>query len=271
MDDMPSDAELFLEHMHDYGVTVSLSGDFNPSFLQPARLGAFGVLTAEEAHAPKDYYSQPDFARFATGHLTFEASREAIEISTRTQANEARAEQAASQLLAALQQCPVREVSIARYAHFALEAGQRPVDLVSSAFESVSAVPRDDSSPTLGDSVRFAARSWQGVLLPGIWSNVLRAPRLDELTMRGDREDGRDGSVLITVEPSLIVLGGAFLAHIDIIQFTSASPNRETLAAEVTTVLQEAWKPTQQAAFKTFRLVRGALVTGGQHGEVGHE
>lgn len=266
MDDMSSDAgpplDSFFEHLHDYGVTVSLSGEFIPSSLQPARLTAEGVLTADDARDPKDYWSQPDFARFTAGPLTFEASRAAIEISARGLAHEPRVVDAAVPLLGVLPPCPVREVSIARYGHFALAPDQHPVDLVSSAFESVSPVPRDDAAQAPADSPRLAARSWQGVVLPGAWSDLLRAPSLDELTMRGDRTDGREGSVVLTVEPSLIVPGGAFLAHIDIFQFPEADARtpRDAAGAEGASTLREAWEPTHEAAFRTFRKLRTALM-----------
>jgi hypothetical protein len=280
IDSMPSDAiapgASLLPHMHDYGVTVSFFGSFSPPLLQPARLGTLGVLNLDETDTSKDdLYIRPEFCRFSTDHLTLEANLEVIEITTRDQGSEQRVAGLAGRLLEALPSSPVREFSIARYAHFALDANQRPVDVVTSAFDTVTPANESDACRPPAKAKNLIARSWQGLVLPTMWGQVLHRPRLDEVTVRGDRTDDRDGSVLVTIEPSLIVPGGAFIARIDVIQPTvalssdQAPRGTEISALQVATELRVAWQPTRDAAFTTFETIRKSLTS--DSGEVvGH-
>lgn len=250
-------------HLFDYGVTVSLAGSFNPHAFQPAGLASLEILTRQEGADPEGLTVQPEFLRFATEHITLEATRELVEITSRAaDVDELRIREIAEGLTREFQHPPVSGLSIARYGHFSFAEGQEPVELVNSAFESVSAqLAIGGGSPTPSPQ---RAQTWQGVVLPGLWDDLLHAPRLDELTMRGDRTDGYAGNVSVTIEPSLIVRGGLFLAHIDIIQTAGLpqlgeSPEKSVGSSGAQAILADIWDPTKDRAFAVFETLSRAL------------
>src|SRR5690242_13073410 len=120
--------------LRDYGITISLTGAFNPAIMQPAWFGAKRLLTESEVNEVSEFYAHPDLVRFNTESLALEASRNVLELTTKDYAYERRLEEIAASTMRTLPHSPIHEVSVARYGHFGLRRDQAPSDLLATAF-----------------------------------------------------------------------------------------------------------------------------------------
>lgn len=203
-----------------------LLGNFNPAILQPSWLVDRGVVTAAEAETGQEgLLVSAELTSLQFPDLAVEVLRERLTVFTTPSApTPLIARDAAVGILQLLPHTPVRAVGINLSQHLALPDGA-----------------------WLELQQRYAA--------PDAFAEMLEAPGLRSLTVQGRRTDGLDGSVRLTIEPSMELTGGVWClmnSHIEL----PPGPEAST-AAEAAAVLEEHAEQALASARAAFSSVSG--------------
>lgn len=161
------------------GVAVVVLGSFNPPMYHPAFLAEVGVAPPLDDSGAALIITG-DIAQFPVLHMTFSADRAKLEV----QAPEPPWESIRDLAVSALElagSAPIRAVGINKRRHYALGSD----DAWHAAGHTL--VPKD------------------------MWEPMLVQPGTRRLDVEGTRPDGRDGRILVTVEPSLRVQNGLYI------------------------------------------------------------
>lgn len=178
---MPSDPELARD-----AVSIVIRGQFNPAIISPAWLKSEDLISADDYVATTPELITADVSVLNGPYFDLNVTRETFAImSTDSSAFETVRDMAVG-VLKTLRHTPVSVLGINRMVHF-------PVDDL-------------DAYHRIGD-----------VLAPkSYWETDLDFAGLQTLTIQGARKDSKaSGRVLVTVQPSNLVIPGVFVLHND--------------------------------------------------------
>ena len=170
------------------GASIVLVGSFNPSIVTPAWLAGQGLLRPEEG-TEKDTIVTPEFSSFSLDWLQVQVQSDRFTVHCTDPAEYATLQELVLGIFHYLEFTPVSQVGLNRRMHFEVSS------------ESV----------------------WHGLgdmLAPkGPWVDVMRGshregdlPGLSSLRMEGQRDNSDAKYVRVTVEPSLRVVPGLYIA-----------------------------------------------------------
>ncbi len=261
-DDRPPGFPIGIE---DYGVTVSLFGVFNPAVFHPLWFRDQGLLGREDVEQATNVVQSDSSVglRFRTESFSLEVAKDVLELTTRAAWWEEALGDLVVRLLRVLDATPIIEVSVARYGH--LSRGE--VADQAALLDSVLTAETDELPAGVARSGQML---WRLFSKQRVWDGLLSSPRVDEVTIRGDRPDDLRGGVLVTVEPSLLV-AGIFVAYIDLFEVPDTSEVVEAgggglvqspQARQAAEIVTDTWQSARTRASDVFRRLQAELVDG---------
>lgn len=164
---------------------IVMVGSFNPGIFHPAWLSSRGLLPEGDAEEAQINIVTPDVSQFSTEWLTVEVLAGRLRLATNLPPYYPSLRDLALGVLRLLPQTPISAIGFNYLAHFKLK--------------------NDDVWHLLGH--RLAPKD--------LWAQILKNPGMRRLVIEAQREDERDGYVLITVEPSMRVQPGVFVSTND--------------------------------------------------------
>lgn len=202
-----------------------LRGRFNPQIFQPAWVAAQGLIRGAEAEAAEIAIIHPEVVAYSLDWARVEVERETLVIRTtsKTEAPE-QVRDLALGMIRILSHTPIYGVGIQFAAHYPMadeSARDELLDLV---------VPQTS------------------------WDRMLESPALASLTMQGERinrDIGRAGNALVTVEPSRKLLPhGIYIAVAE--QYEVADPKQPALGSQAAhQALDAIWQTSAAGADST--------------------
>lgn len=166
-------------------VNIVVRGHFNPTIISPGWLLAEKLISADDFTESQVEIIAPELSRFQATWLQCQVTPDTLLVSTADPSESERLRDLAVGILRTLRHTPVAALGINRVVHFGTE----------------SAV----AWHTVGD-----------ILSPkDIWDGVLRLPGTQSVTILGVRQDDQRGRVQVSIEPSVVVALGIYVAHND--------------------------------------------------------
>jgi hypothetical protein len=216
------------------GVSIIVRGAFNPSIISPAWLVGEDLISREEFMDTSPQLITPDIAVINGSFFDLQVTREAMQLAGPDPSAFEAVRDLAVGILRTLRHTPVSVMGVNRSLHI--------------PFDDMTAYYR------LGD-----------VLAPKTyWSADLAFAGLQNLTVQGARADrSRGGRVVVTVQPSNVVVPGVFLLHNDHYTLSGppvltsrddlrvdpseneATPEKTSVAVDI---LQQDWKASMDRA-----------------------
>lgn len=167
------------------GASVVLVGSFNPAIISPGWLLANGLIGKEEANEARPEIIIPDISIFTAAWLRAEVTHERMLLSSAEPQEFERVRDLAVGILNVLEHTPVALLGLNHEVHIAATSVE--------------------SWHKIGD-----------ILAPKeVWEPELRLPGTRNVTIEGQRSDQFAGHVQVTVQPSVRVYPGIYIAHND--------------------------------------------------------
>jgi hypothetical protein len=175
-------------------VSVVTVGKFNPSIAHPAWLASEGLVTKAEAEAAQVEVIHPEVADFTVAYsegalLRVQVLRERLHISTED-----------ARLYETTRDLSIGILTLLRHT---------PVTKLGLNFDCHVSMASDEARNALG----------QRLAPPTPWDGIIEKAAMLSLLMKSPRPDGREGHIVIKVEPSGRVPSGVLVAindHMDI-------------------------------------------------------
>lgn len=212
-----------------HATSIVLVGTFNPAIFQPMWLAINGLIRKEEADAVIEKGKDENFVvlnnitQYSLEWAALRVQRERFQLITE-KASEKEICDLTVGIFRLLEHTPITAVGLNQSAHFEIDA--------------------EEKWHTIGH--RLAPK-------PGIWDDILQKPGLQTLTVKGTRPDGKEGCVLVRIEPSTKFKYGVYVDVNDHFQMT------EPKAKEATRVVQEEWDASKTRATKIFDHFKGLI------------
>jgi hypothetical protein len=202
------------------GLTLALIGDLNPVIFQPRWFSSEKLLTDEEAGTATINVIHPDIASFGLPWINLTVQRDRFDVMCAAQPYFERVVALVCQTFDRLQHTPIRMMGINNEAHYR-----------SSSLDSWHALGH-----------RLAPKV--------LWKDLFPDPGLQSLTIRQvPRNDGCNGHVQVSVEPSVRIVPGVYIAIND--HFVIGGS--EVLgAAKAIELLREKWSESVVFSERTF-------------------
>lgn len=201
------------------GFSIVFVGAFNPAILNPDWLAARGLLRTEEATAAEVVVITPDLTVFKAAWLELEVTRERFIATTRDPSNLLGLSEVVAGIFGYLEHTPLRQMGLNTRSHY-------PIGSL-------------DEWHALGDML-VPKDTWRDVL-PGDRADGL--PGLRSLTVQGIRPDAPSKFVNFTVEPSVRLQPGLYVASNE--HFEANDPNTP---ADLLDHLRACWEPAVEFA-----------------------
>lgn len=166
-------------------IDIVMVGSFNPGIFHPAWLSSRGLLPEGDAEEAQINIVTPDVSQFSTEWLTIEVLAGRLRLATHLPPYYPSLRDLASGVLTLLPQTPIGAIGLNYLAHVKLK--------------------NDDQWHALGH--KLAPKD--------LWAQILKDPGMRRLVIEAQREDGRDGHVMVAVEPSMRVQPGVFISTND--------------------------------------------------------
>jgi hypothetical protein len=185
-------------------------GDFNPTIFQPSWFSSEGLLTVEEARSATVQIVHPDVTSFGLPWLNITVQRERFDAVSLAQPYFERVAGLVAGTFKQLRHTPIRMMGINNEAHYR-----------ASSLDSWHAIGH-----------KFAPKEF--------WKEFFPSPGLQSLTIRQiPRADGLSGHCQITVEPSVRIVPGVYIAIND--HFVFSSDQQVVGALKAVELLQSKW------------------------------
>lgn len=209
------------------GVSVVLLGEFNPTIFQPQWFSNQGLLTEQEASTAAVQVIHSDVTIFQLPWVELMVERERFQVSCLAEPYFERVVGLVTQTFGLLSHTPIRSMGINHEAHFK-----------ASSMEKWH---------RLGD--QFAPKDF--------WEKHLSMPGLQSLTIRQTpRQDGQQGYVQVTVEPSARVAQAVYIRVND--HFEKSLPE-DLGATSVVGELGAKWGHSQSFANEMFNSIASRI------------
>ncbi|WP_143027873.1 hypothetical protein [Lentzea albidocapillata] len=153
--------------------SIVLAGSFNPGIFHPAWLAANDLIPKIEAEAAENILVSADYTRFEVDWLGLEVIPERLTIMTSQAPYQSPLRDLAQSILTLLPHTPINAMGLNRATHYKLK--------------------NEDVWHSFGH--RLAPKD-------PVWTDILKAPGTRRLMIQGERDDGKRGHVIVTVEPS---------------------------------------------------------------------
>jgi len=207
------------------GVSLVFVGAMNPTIMQPAWLAAHDLIRGEEAEAAEIRIIHPDVVSYSLEWVDVEVMRERFQVKTSTTSDAAGpVRDLALGIFTILKHTPIRQVGINSEAHYKVQTVDRWNEI--------------------GHSLAPDAH----------WKELLDRPGVRTLLMEGARTDDHVGWVRVTVEPSLRVQPGIYIAindHYDL----SGEQGSVTTAEPALLVVRDNWDRSLELGERAAELV----------------
>lgn len=220
------------------GVAIVIRGYFNPAIVSPGWLLAQELINADEFLEAKVPLVTPEFGQFETAWFDGQVTKDTLQLSTVHATEFERLRDVAIGILSTLPFTPILALGINRQVH--------------------ASVGSREEWHAIGD-----------VLAPKEpWGDALHLPGTKSLTLWGVRQDLEGGRIHVTVEPSVRVPLGIYVAHNDHYALTKVErqpQDREELWEEenpepptsdkiphAIEILTERWRDSMQRAERLF-------------------
>lgn len=194
-------------------VSVVTVGKFNPSIAQPAWLASEGLITKAEAEAAQIEVIHPEVADFTVPFsegalLRVQVLRERLHISTED-----------ARLYETTRDLSIGILTLLRHT---------PVTKLGLNFDCHVSMASDEVRNALG----------QRLAPPTPWDGIVEKAAMLSLSMKSPRPDGREGHIVVKVEPSVRVPSGVLVAVNDHLDITAPDGHG---AEKVVDVLKTGW------------------------------
>lgn len=262
------------------GVTVALTGSFNPRIFQPEWFKREGLLFGDfedDAAQAEDTLVYRTLTRWRTDSMTLEVTPDEFRASTLDESFEPSLRELLIRTFELLKHTPVGRVSIERWVHYWLgssyeqsdiDGNSQPPPVEANDIECPKQPLSDDASEAELDARKEAeldARE-EVVLTPEVrtaldalvppkpWAEMLRSPYIDTARFVGDWSLDPEVSLSIEVEPSRMVPGALFVGFSQS-SWTESAHHGLPDATEVTSTLKDDWASARELAFDTISRV----------------
>lgn len=194
------------------GLSIIVVGAFNPAILQPSWLAAKQLLRPEEAEAAEVEVITREIASFSTDWLDLAITLDRLQISTTSAPSYDLVRDLVVGIFTFLPETPVKAMGINRNSHYRVNT--------------------EETWHAFGD--KLAPKD--------VWNAVLEKAGMRSLIMQGVRPDGRQGNIIVQVEPSLrLAEEGGFGVYIAINDHYQLDATDETTGADMKEVLEGVW------------------------------
>jgi hypothetical protein len=207
------------------GVSVVFVGAMNPTILQPAWLSAHGLIREEEAESAEIRIIHPDIVAYSLEWADIEVTRERCQFKTTTTSEAAE---------------PVRDLALGVFTILK----HTPIRLIGLNSEAHHKVASEDRWHEIGHTLAPDAQ----------WKGLLDRPGVRSLLMEGARTDDRVGWIRVTVEPSLRVQPGIYIAINDHYDLSNEKASVTTTEPALS-IVGENWEHSLQLGERAAELV----------------
>jgi hypothetical protein len=192
------------------GLTFVLVGEFNPTIFQPTWFAAEGLLTEEEAKTATINIVHPDITSFELPWIRIQVERERFTAVSLAQPYFEQLAGTVCNTFDILRHTPVRLFGVNNEAHFRASS----IDTWHALGHKLA--PKEP------------------------WLKFFKEPGMQSLTIRQmPRPDGLKGHLQITVEPSVRIFPGVYVATND--EIHDQDPSKVTGASKAVELIREKW------------------------------
>lgn len=202
------------------GASFVILGSLNPGLFHPSWLAYHGLIREPEAETAENMVVTSDFSRFQTDWFSLEVLPERLMLITNQLAYYNPLRDLAESILNLLPNTPVHSMGMNRSSHYSLK-----------------------------DEVTWHSFGHRLVPKEPMWADIIKDPGTARVAVKGIREDGRSGHLLVIVEPSSRIENGVF---VDINDHYSRPDGVESASGSswATEVIADVWKEHQERVGK---------------------
>src|SRR6266540_2804734 len=197
------------------GISIVITGQFNPTIFQPQWFSTEGLLTGAEADSATIQIIHPDVAAFELPWLSIQVQRERFQATCISQPHFERVAALVCDAFELLRHTPLRMLGINHEAHYRASTLEKWHELGHMM------APKE------------------------FWRQFFASPGLQNLSIRQiPREDEETGYKQVTIEPSVKVRPGVYIAFND--HFQGEDENAVLGAPKIIELVRNNWGPSLQ-------------------------